>query len=157
LDETPEAFRKTWETWSEGLEADADLDTFPKVIDFLRTQGLVEECPMNDEPPFDVTREPIVFPLPRSAALSILSHGHRGSLLALAYSNMRGYGSVHPTVGELRVGYLPIETPHPVTGEMIEIGEALMTECEIVTGAAPGANNTLPKFGLGYGACFGHN
>lgn len=160
LDETPEAFRNTFAAWREGIEelnTDAELDTFPKVVDFLRAQGIVEDAPPNDEEPFDISREPIVFPLPRSAALSILSRGHRGSLLALAYSNMRGYGNVHPTVGELRVGYLPIEAPHPVTGEMIEVGEVLMTECEIITGAGVGAERSTPKLGLGYAACFGHN
>jgi alpha-D-ribose 1-methylphosphonate 5-triphosphate synthase subunit PhnI len=157
LDETPEAFRNVLAEWTQGMEMDDQLDTFPKVIDYLRAQGLVEEARPTDEEPFDVSREPIVFPLPRSAALSILSRGHRGSLLALAYSNMRGYGSVHPTVAELRVGYLPVEAPHPVTGEPIEVGEVLMTECEIVTGVGPGAERGTPKLGLGYAACFGHN
>src|SRR5579871_5595812 len=157
LEETPEAFRKVFADWIDGMEMDDQLDTFPKVIDFLRAQGLVQDAPPCDDEPFDISREPIVFPLPRSAALSILSRGHRGSLLALAYSNMRGYGSVHPTVAELRVGYLPVEAPHPVTGEPIEIGEVLMTECEIVTGVGPGAERDTPKLGLGYAACFGHN
>ncbi|HLK57332.1 MAG TPA: carbon-phosphorus lyase complex subunit PhnI [Chthonomonadaceae bacterium] len=157
MEETPEAFRNALADWMEGLETDAELDTFPKVVDFLRAQGLVEDCAPSEEPPYDITREPFVFPMPRSAALSILSRGQRGSLLALAYSSMRGYGSVHPTVGELRVGYLPIEAPHPVTGVPIEIGEVLMTECEIITGAGPGADRKTPKLGLGYAACFGHN
>jgi alpha-D-ribose 1-methylphosphonate 5-triphosphate synthase subunit PhnI len=156
LEETPEAFRNALQTWMEDLQPEGEIDNVPKVIDFLREQGLVEDCPIDDEEPFDISREPIVFPLPRSAALSILSRGHRGSLLALAYSNMRGYGSVHPTVGELRVGYLPVEAPHPITGEPVEVGEVLMTECEIITGAVqrPGQ---MPKYGLGYAACFGHN
>jgi alpha-D-ribose 1-methylphosphonate 5-triphosphate synthase subunit PhnI len=157
LDETPEAFRAAFAAWADGMEMDDQIDTFPKVIDYLRAQGLVEEAPPCDEEPFDISREPIVFPLPRSAALSMLSRGHRGSLLALAYSNMRGYGNVHPTVAELRVGYLPVEAPHPVTGETMEIGEVLMTECEIVAGVGVGAERGTPKLGLGYAACFGHN
>ena len=157
LDESSENFRQTFADWSQEMELDPTLDTFPKVIDFLRAQGMVEECRPNDEAPFDISREPLVFPLPRSARLSLLSRGHRGSLLCLAYSSMRGYGSVHPTVGELRVGYLPVEVSHAVTGETIEIGEILMTECEIITGAGPGAERSTPKLGLGYAACFGHN
>lgn len=156
MDETPEAFRAALADWMEDLAPSAELDCMPKVIDFLRAQGLVEDGPPDDEPPFDVSREPLVFPLPRSAALSLLSRGHRGALLALAYSNMRGYGSVHPTVAELRVGYLPIEAPHPVTGEPMEVGEVLMTECEILAGVKKG-ENAPPKMTLGYAACFGHD
>jgi alpha-D-ribose 1-methylphosphonate 5-triphosphate synthase subunit PhnI len=156
MEETPEAFQAVLNDWMEGLEPDPTLDSLPKVIDFLRAQGLVEEPQEreeSEETPYDITRQPITFPMPRSGALTILARGHRGSELALAYSNMRGYGSVHPTVAELRVGYLPIEMPHPVTGAMMEIGEVLITECELLTGS----KGNPPKFGLGYGVCFGHN
>lgn len=156
IDETPEAFAALLGGWLENLEPDATLDSLPKVIDFLRAQGLVEDCADSDEIPYDITRQPIVFPMPRSGALSILARGHRGSELALAYSNMRGYGSVHPTVAELRVGYLPIEMPHPVTGELMEVGETLITECELLTGSKS-TKDGPPKFSLGYGVCFGHN
>jgi alpha-D-ribose 1-methylphosphonate 5-triphosphate synthase subunit PhnI len=78
-------------------------------------------------------------------------------LLAIAYSNMRGYGDVHPTIAELRVGYLPVMLPHPVTGEWIEAGEVLMTECEVVAMYESDDNDGPPVFTLGYGACFGHN
>jgi alpha-D-ribose 1-methylphosphonate 5-triphosphate synthase subunit PhnI len=62
---------------------------------------------------FDVTRQALSFPAPRSAQLQTLARGETGGLLALAYSNMRGYGSVHPVIGELRVGYLPVAMKHP--------------------------------------------
>lgn len=104
-----------------------------------------------------MTREPIVFPLPRSGALSIMARGETGGLLALAYSNMRGYGDVHPTIAELRVGYLPVEVPHPLTGEMIEIGEVLMTECEVVASHRIDPESGEVYLTTGYGACFGHN
>jgi len=90
------------------------------------------------------------------SALYMMSRGETGSLLGFAYSNMRGYGDVHPTVAELRVGYLPVMMPSPATGEMIEAGEILMTECEIVCMYGKNAVGP-PTFGLGYGACFGHN
>jgi alpha-D-ribose 1-methylphosphonate 5-triphosphate synthase subunit PhnI len=106
---------------------------------------------------FDITREPLVFPVPRSAALATMARAETGSLLAIAYSNMRGYGDVHPTIAELRVGYLPVMLPHPVTGELIEAGEVLMTECEVVAMYEGGDNDGPPVFTLGYGACFGHN
>jgi alpha-D-ribose 1-methylphosphonate 5-triphosphate synthase subunit PhnI len=78
-------------------------------------------------------------------------------------------------VAELRVGYLPVMLPHPITGELTEIGEVEITECEVVAmfeqkgdqvsraqGCAGGTQeqtsvNKKPTFTLGYGACFGHN
>jgi alpha-D-ribose 1-methylphosphonate 5-triphosphate synthase subunit PhnI len=98
----------------------------------------------------------LVFPIPRSAALAIMARGETGGLLALAYSNMRGYGDIHPTAGELRVGYLPVELPHPVTGEPVEVGEVPVTECEIVP-MFTAEENGPPRFTVGYGACLGHN
>ena len=157
IDETPEAFRAILENWLEGVALDPKIDNLPKVVDFLRAQGLVDDTDPSNKRPYDITREPIVFPMPRSGALTMLAKGHRGSLLALAYSNMRGYGSVHPTVAELRVGYLPVEMPHPVTGELIEVGETLITECELLTSSRGSKTGGPPTFGLGYGVCFGHN
>jgi alpha-D-ribose 1-methylphosphonate 5-triphosphate synthase subunit PhnI len=156
IEETPEAFHAILSQWVEGLESDPQMDSLPKVVDFLRSQGLVDDPTFPDEAPYDITREPIIFPMARSGALTMLARGHRGSLLALAYSNMRGYGSVHPTVAELRVGYLPVEMPHPVTGEPMEVGEVLITECELLT-SSRGSKGGPPKFDLGYGICFGHN
>jgi len=62
---------------------------------------------------------------------------------------------------------VPVFLPHPETGEPIEAGEVLMTECEVVAmfgkHDSDGANDAgkagrkPPTFGLGYGACFGHN
>ena len=157
IEETPEAFRAVLGNWLDGMETDPQMDSLPKVVDFLRGQGLVDDGDPKDDAPYDITRQPIVFPMPRSGALTILARGHRGSLLALAYSNMRGYGSVHPTVAELRVGYLPVMMPHPVTGELIEVGETLITECELLTSSKGSKAGGPPTFGLGYGICFGHN
>jgi alpha-D-ribose 1-methylphosphonate 5-triphosphate synthase subunit PhnI len=68
---------------------------------------------------------------------------------------MRGYGSVHPTIGELRVGYLPVEVEHPRTGKPYCIGEVKVTEAEIISKKY--TNNGQPRMTLGYGLCFGHN
>ena len=76
-------------------------------------------------------------------------------MLALAYSNMRGYGSAHPTVGELRVGYVPMEVKHPYNGGFSSAGEILMTEAQIISDID--TQDGSPKFALGYGLCFGHN
>ncbi|NLI30628.1 MAG: carbon-phosphorus lyase complex subunit PhnI, partial [Nitrospiraceae bacterium] len=78
-----------------------------------------------------------------------------GGMLALAYSNMRGYGDVHPTVGELRVGYLPLVVKHPVTRRPYTAGEVKVTEAEVIARFS-GADGT-PRFTLGYGLCFGQN
>lgn len=130
--------------------------TFPKVLDTLREEGLLAPLAESDEEPFDITREPLIFPVPRSAQLATMARGETGGLLALAYSNMRGYGDVHPTVGELRVGYVPVMVPHPVTGKPMEAGEVLVTECEIVA-MFEKTDDGAPVFTLGYGACFGQN
>lgn len=159
LDESPEKFRAVAKEWLENTSVDDVPDTFPKVLDSLRAEGLlppVKEISTNQKP-FDITREPLIFPVSRSAALSTMTRGEQGSLLAIAYSNMRGYGDVHPTIAELRVGYLPVFLPHPITGELTEIGEVEITECEVVAMYEDDEENSKPVFTLGYGACFGHN
>jgi alpha-D-ribose 1-methylphosphonate 5-triphosphate synthase subunit PhnI len=131
-------------------------ETFPKMIDILRDEHLIADEPgARDEPPFDVTREALRFPAPRSAVLQTLSRGETGGLLALAYSNMRGYGAVHPTIGELRVGFLPLQVPHPVTGRPETLGEVKVTEAEIISQSCEAG--AVPRFHVGYGLCFGHN
>jgi alpha-D-ribose 1-methylphosphonate 5-triphosphate synthase subunit PhnI len=158
MDESPEAFRAMARTWLESCPEARLPDTFPKVLDALRMEGLLPPITATlGETPFDITREPLIFPVARSAALATMSRAETGSLLAIAYSNMRGYGDVHPTVAELRVGYLPVLLPHPVTGELTEAGEVLMTECEVVAMFEPAVAGGKPVFTIGYGACFGHN
>jgi alpha-D-ribose 1-methylphosphonate 5-triphosphate synthase subunit PhnI len=157
LDESPRAFRQVARAWLADRPEAQLPDTFPKVLDALRAEGLLP--PVSDhrgQTPFDITREPLIFPVPRSAQLSTMARAETGSLLALAYSNMRGYGDIHPTVAELRVGYLPVMLPHPVTGELVEAGEVLMTECEVVA-MYEADTGGKPVFTVGYGACFGHN
>ncbi len=155
--ESPEDFQRVARRFMNGVAHQDIPDTYPKVVDALRTEGLLPPAPKTRKPPFDITREPLVFPVPRSAALATMARAECGSMLAIAYSNMRGYGDVHPTIAELRVGYLPIQAPHPVTGELIEAGEVLMTECEVVAMYESGEAGAPPTFTLGYGACFGHN
>ncbi|ACK65050.1 phosphonate metabolism [Rippkaea orientalis PCC 8801] len=157
LDECPKNFREITKNWLKDLPKTNLPTSFPKVLDSLRKEGLLPPITQENQPPFDITREPLIFPVPRSAALARMARSETGSILAIAYSSMRGYGSIHPTVAELRVGYLPIELPHPLTGELTEIGEVLMTECEIIAMYDAPDTGEKPTFGLGYGACFGHN
>lgn len=132
--------------------------TFPKVISILRREGLLEDVPaleQREEAIADITRQPLTFPAPRSASLQALARGETGGMLALAYSSMRGYGNIHPTLGELRVGYLPLMTRHPVSGEPYVVGEVKVTEAEVL--ARMEGKDGMPKFSLGYGLCFGQN
>lgn len=149
-------------------EALTEEQIFPKVIESMRAQGILASPPVQEQAeanaePYDITRKALTFPAPRSARLQVLTQGDAGSLLTFAYSSVRGYGDVHPTLGELRFGYLPIEVAHPLTGEPVEIGEILATECEMVSRVHSNEEQeeeqsvNQPKFGLGYGFCFGHN
>ncbi len=137
---------------------------YPKVADSMREQGILAPLQAEKEAePYDITRKAISFPAPRSARLQTMARGDVGSLLALAYSSVRGYGDAHPTLGELRVGYLPVQVAHPLTGELVEIGEIMATESEMVSRVtvfseeAEGKGDEVPKFGLGYGFSFGHS
>jgi alpha-D-ribose 1-methylphosphonate 5-triphosphate synthase subunit PhnI len=137
-------------------------ETFPKVIEVLRKEGLLEESAGRQYPvvnnqngSFDITRQSLSFPAPRSATLQAMARGETGGLLVLAYSNMRGYGDIHPVIGELRVGFLPVRIRHPYTGEPYTVGEIKVTEAEAIA-KFTGKEGT-PKFTLGYGLCFGHN
>ena len=166
MDESTETFKTFARNWLKGIPDNVLPNSFPKVMKSLQDEGLIPPAPSHrpvhpdtkeGQEAFDITREPLIFPVPRSAALATMARAETGSLLALAYSNMRGYGDIHPTVAELRVGYLPVLLPHPVTGELAEIGEVLMTECEVVAMYQANEDGAKPAFSVGYGACFGHN
>ncbi len=137
-------------------------DSFPKVIEVLRKEGLLVEivgsqqsAVNNQNGIFDITRQSLTFPASRSAAMQTMARAEAGGLLLLAYSNMRGYGDIHPTIGELRVGYIPVRIKHPYTGEPYTVGEIKVTEAEVI--AKFGGKDGGPKFTLGYGLCFGYN
>ena len=68
----------------------------------------------------------------------------------LAYSSLRGYGPVHPTILELRCGYLPVKIRHPITGRVVKVGEIRATECEVIS-------QENDKLMIGYGLVFGFN
>jgi alpha-D-ribose 1-methylphosphonate 5-triphosphate synthase subunit PhnI len=97
----------------------------------------------------------MIYPAERSAVLQSMARGETGGLLALAYSSMRGYGNVHPTIGELRVGYIPVMIFHPYTKKPYCAGEVKVTEAEIV--ARFDNSDGKPMFTVGYGLCFGQN
>ena len=87
-----------------------DISSFGKVIDLLKKEGLLKPVDMSEDHSLvDITREAIKFPAPRSARLQMMARAETGGLMALGYSSQRGFGSVHPTVGELRYGSIPVK------------------------------------------------
>jgi alpha-D-ribose 1-methylphosphonate 5-triphosphate synthase subunit PhnI len=133
------------------------ISSFGKVIDILKNEGLLKPVDNNEDRRItDITREAIKFPAPRSARLQMMARAETGGLMALGYSSQRGFGSVHPTVGELRYGSIPVRVKD-ASGRTRYIGKIEVTECEMITGSKPGKKNTPPYFSIGYGLCFGHN
>lgn len=135
----------------------------PKVLDYLRKEGLIPPLENNDAEPDDVTRESLEFPSSRSQRLQILTRGETGAVTSLAYAVIRGYGALHPTVGELRTGSLPIyvgPTNEACSDEdEYYIGEIKATEAEMLmpfmTEKEEGKKEL--EFEIGYGLCFGQN
>lgn len=90
-----------------------------------------------------------------------MARGETATMVSLAYSAIRGYGSSHPTIAELRVGYVDIYIPHPYDREDEEdgvyLGDMLLTEVETVNSIARDEQTGRVQFQLGYGLCFGQN
>jgi len=121
----------------------------------LRKNNLVKILP-KDENISDITR---LFPEPpytRSAVMQVLSRGESGSMLGFAYTSIRGYGDVHPTIGDLRLGTCDLNFTHPFTKNSIKIGELEITSCESAGTFEKDENNEV-KLTTGFGFCFGFN
>ncbi len=137
-----------------------EIYSFERVSDFLRAEGLIKTYENNDEEPFDVTENMLEFPAPRSARLQTLTRADSGYISGLAYSSQRGFGYVHPTVGELRSGYVDLTVPYLFSQyceeeeESIHIGEILITEVECFNVEE---GKTALEIEVGYGAIFGRN
>ena len=141
-----------------------DSDKAEKVIDYLRNEGLLDKPIKNrNQKPYDITRENLTFPLDRSARLQRLSRGEEGAILAFGYASMRGWGSVHPTIAEIRIGYLPVKIKHPHWNIEVNIGHILGTEvdsiCSFTKKEITIEDKKIEKyyFSLGYGFVFGQN
>jgi alpha-D-ribose 1-methylphosphonate 5-triphosphate synthase subunit PhnI len=129
-----------------------------RVSAYLRAERLLPDPAGTPAPPVDITRDAVSFPMPRSARLQALCRGEEGGLLALAYSSMRGFGNIHPTVAELRVGYLPVEVTIPGLDAPVTIGEILVTEVELISRSDLDGETRGPvRFSLGYGFAYGQN
>ena len=126
-----------------------------RVSEELKKEGLIDTYKENNEEPFDVTEHVLEFPADRSARLQTLTRADTGYISGLAYSVLRCFGQVHPTVGELRTGYVELEIPYMNDEhETIYIGEIMMTEVESYNKSE---DDSQLKIGVGYGAVFGRN
>ena len=127
----------------------------PRVSEALKQEGLIDSYPAGDETPYDITEKLLEFPTHRSARLQTLARANTGFISGLSYSVLRGYGLVHPTVGELRTGYVEICVPYLFDeSQSIYVGEILITEAETFTEAD---DKDKLKLSVGYGAVFGRN
>jgi len=144
------------------LPTEMEPPAFPKVSAWMRREGLLPSVPLEspEAEPFDITRESIAPPFSRSARLQSFARGETGVMTALAYSSMRS-GGFHPTIGDLRVGEIPFQMAHPLTGNPVTIGEVTATEVEMVgnTGEQPAGKDgvTGGRYALAYGLVFGQN
>lgn len=126
----------------------------PRVLDMLNSEGLIEQNHLTDQPPGDLTREPVEYPADRALRLQNLMRGDEGFLLSLSYASMRGYGDSHPFVGELRLGWVALELVPEELGFAIEIGDIFLSECELVN-QFHGSARQPPQFTRGYGLALG--
>ncbi len=141
-----------------------DLANLPKVLDYLRAEGLIAACENDDRQPDDITRESVHFPASRSTRLQILTRGQTGAVTSLGYAALRSYGALHPTVGELRIGNLPTYVDNPFNkanedDDAYFIGDIKVTEVETLFPEPVQKENGFKEiqFGIGYGICYGQN
>ncbi|WP_159994887.1 carbon-phosphorus lyase complex subunit PhnI [Roseomonas sp. 18066] len=126
----------------------------PRVTELLAREGLMARDSESDAEPPDLTRQPLDFPASRAARLQNLARGDEGFLLGLGYSTQRGYGGNHPFVGEIRQGHVTVAFTPPELGFEIELGEILVTECQMVN-QFHGSKAEPPQFTRGYGLVLG--
>jgi len=132
-----------------------EISPCPRVSDELKQEGLIDRFDADNSKPHDVTINMLEFPVDRSARLQTLSRADTGFISGLAYSALRGFGQVHPTVGELRCGYVELYVPYPTDEtESLYIGEIIITEVECINSAD---DKDQLKLAVGYGAVFGRN
>ena len=123
----------------------------PSLTSWQKAQGLIPEHPVETVAPDDIpdlTREPLLFPAARAHKLQSLARADTGGTLALGYSTMRGYSSVHPTVNELRLAEAPVRLRHPC-GTVFSAGRVRVSQTEVISKSK--------ELELGFSATFGWN
>ncbi|MGV6871902.1 carbon-phosphorus lyase complex subunit PhnI [Pseudochelatococcus sp. B33] len=119
------------------------------------SDALETELPGDASDVADLTRDSLAFPSRRDQRLQNLAQGDEGFLMSLCYSSMRGYGSNHPFVGELRHGDVTVAMEIPEIGLEVGMGSIRVTECRTVHLFA-GDPERPPGHTRGYGLVFGH-
>ena len=128
----------------------------PRVIDILNHEGLIEGDGAPTNEPGDLTRDAVGYPAPRDIRLQALARADEGFTLALGYSTQRGFGRVHPFVGEVRIGLVDVEVEIPDCGFAVRIGAVRLTECQMVAQFTGGPDDPA-RFTRGYGLVFGQS
>ena len=153
-EESPDGPEDPTDDWEP--DAAGEPESLTDVMSVLREEGLVarpDESGTGE--PTDTTREPVTHPPDRDVVLQELARGETGAVTALGYSALRGYGQVHPTLAEVRVGRLPVRIEHPYTGESVRVADIEVTESEAVVPVYE--KREEPQFSFGYGLTFGRN
>ncbi len=164
--ETPEELRGKARELAEHFQpsdvADgAGAGRYPKVLDYLREEGILPVCADDDAEPVDVTMGALEFPCARSARLQTLSRGMTQAVEAFGYAAIRGYGPAHPTVGELRHGTAEVCVDVPgeascACEDAYYLGSIPLTEVESVFEVeSEEAGETTLGFEIGYGLVMG--
>jgi alpha-D-ribose 1-methylphosphonate 5-triphosphate synthase subunit PhnI len=139
------------------------LINVPRVSDLLMQQGLIKMYDDNNTEPSDVTKESVQFPANRSQRLQMLTRGQTGGVMTFGYAAIRGYGAYHPTVAELRMGFLSVYVGNPMedgcTEDEYYVGEIKVTEVETLFPVQTKRSDGMKEmtFETGYGICFGQN
>jgi alpha-D-ribose 1-methylphosphonate 5-triphosphate synthase subunit PhnI len=121
---------------------------FSPAIEPLIAEGLIER--ETDAEAIDMTRTKQSGG--RGGFLQLLARGETGTMTALAYTAIRGYGQRQdPTLMELRCGFFPVRVERP-DGETFVLGEIPATIAEITLYRLHDDSGSDAHFTLGVGA-----
>ncbi len=131
----------------------------PSGLSDLRSRGLIMTVAVkeNERKPVDITRSSPLPPYPRSSMMQVMARGETGSMLGFAYTSLRGYGDIHPTIGDLRLGMAAVKMIHPLTGKAVVVGEIRVTAVESVGSFQRDSKDNNLRLTSGFGFCFGFN
>lgn len=139
----------------EDMQTSGEDKKMRSALESLRELGFIKSQP-RDAKTDDITR---VFPNPpysRSAMMQAMARGESGSMLGFAYTSMRGYGDIHPTIGDLRLGSVEVKFTHPLTQKEVIVGEIEVSAVECVGEVEKQFDGSV-KLNTGFGFCFGFN
>lgn len=133
----------------------------PKVSDYLRSIDMLPMFENDDTDPVDITMTPLTYPAPRSAILQALARGLTQAVISFGYAAIRGFGLMHPTVGELRHGKIPVTIDAPgcegaSADDAYYLGSIPVCEVESLVVSDEEINGVhRSSLDIGYGLTFG--